>query len=921
MLVKQTSPLTLCLTILLLVTLASLGQSSVKGHLEDALTHRPLSLATLSIFKKADTTLLIYRLSDPSGNFRIPAIPPHTSCYLVVSHVGYEVIRKDIEAGDNNTLDLGTLSLHTSTQTLDEALVTAERPPVRIYHDTIEFNAASFRTLPDALVEDLLRKLPGVDVDRAGNIMVNGRVVNRILVDGKYFFGDDPKMASRNLPANSIDKVQVMDDKEQIDRSTDGDMTRIGKVINLTLKRSIKKGWFGKTYAGGGTDDRYQIGGIANIYRDTLQLSLLGFSNNINAGGFTVQDIGGLGGFNRSGINSIAINKKIGTEGFAVNGINFGGGEAGVNRSTGAGFNLNHTPNKKWNLYAQYFFGYNRNDLHTTGENRQSINDTLVTTQTNTRSDKDLFSHVANIGLNYHPDPLTDLVVRATGNYSQAATNAGSEIGTQNSKLGKLNTGNGNLLTHQYTGLYSHEIRLTKKFSRKPGRVLNLVQTVQYQDNLNRNTTLSNNIYYYPDADTTLFDLFRRQETPNLSAQIAASLAEPLTQHWTLRVNANYQYLRDRYDLLQAQLSNGYRRIQNIFFGNALLAYNYKKFTVTGGLAFTTRQIVNTFTKTNLPINFNLVDVLPSLAVNWKAWNLQYNETVTVPDINLLSPVPDSTNPFYIIRGNPNLQPGRRRALTFSYFSFDQKSGLRANLSLRGSLADRDVIFARTVTSDGVQSVVPVNTNDSRQLSLSASIGKDFRNRHFIFSLRVSPYANSTSQQLLVNGNSSTATTREGGPRISLGLNWNDKVEIDPDYSYIINETSYTDPVFTPVHVHTHQLQTDIIVRAPGKLIWETKLLYRYNSQVVAGLPQENTLLNVALGYPVLAHNRGQLKLNIYNLLDQNDFLNVSTSGNSIIRQQTNTLSRYLLLTFTYNIQNFSAENETRNNKQRLFLF
>jgi hypothetical protein len=167
------------------------------------------------------------------------------------------------------------------------------------------------------------------------------------MVDGKAFFGDDPKMATRNLPANVIEKVQVTEDKDEAARNSDGDLTNVGQVINLTLKKGVKKGWFGKLYAGAGTQDRYEAGGIANVYRDTMQLSVIGFSNNINRSGFSFKEIQDIGGFNRSGFNSVMISSRGGQSGFAINGISFGGLDQGIARTTGGGFNLNHAPNKK----------------------------------------------------------------------------------------------------------------------------------------------------------------------------------------------------------------------------------------------------------------------------------------------------------------------------------------------------------------------------------------------------------------------------------------------------------------------------------------------------------------------------------------------------------------------------------------------
>lgn len=932
-------PLFLFLGILTIAKPSSLlAQGSVRGHLIDSTTRQPLTLATLTIFKKSDTTLVGFRLSDPSGNFRVSGLPLNIPCYLVVSFIGYEVLRKDLEVRDNTTLDLGNLSLKTTTSTLDEALVTAERPPIRVYKDTIEFNAASFRTLPDALVEDLLRKLPGVDVDRNGNIMVNGKAVNRILVDGKRFFGDDPKMATRNLPANSIEKVQVVDDQEQIDRSTDGDRSKIGKLINLTLKKSIKKGWFGKTYAGGnagGSDNRYQAGGIANIYRDTLQLSLLAFSNNVNVGGFTVQDVMSMGGFSRSRINSMNISKANGSAGFAVNGISFGGGQEGDNRSTGAGFNLNHSPNKNFSLYLQYFFGYNDNLLQTLNQNRQFINDSILTALTVSNTEKTLFSHVGNFGVNYHPNDNTLITFSASGNYSSSHSDAASRLNTQSNKEGTLSTSNGNLATGQYIGGYTHTLEITQKYKSRPGKTLNFTQTVQYQGKLSNYTTFSNNTYNYPFPDTLLFDQLRRQSTPDLTATATLGFVDPFSKTWTLRLNANYQYqlshyntgiydsdpVTGHYDLFRANLSNGYHRLQNISFASALLAYTYKELTITAGAALSAQQIGNTFNKATAPVNFSLLNLLPSLDLTWMKYSVQYNEAVTAPEIAFLSPVPDSTNPFYIIHGDPSLAASRTRTLTISYFSFNPKNNLRGSFFLSGNIIDHDVVMARTVDNNGVQSVSPVNVDGTQQISASASISKDFRNRHFTFRFRLNPSANLRRQKLLVNGNTANSTALNAAPGLSFGFNWNDKVELNPDYAYILSSANYNNPTFTNVHVQTHQIQADLIVRAPGKWILETNLLYRHNSEVAAGGSKENLLLNAAVAYPVLAHNKGQLKFNVYNLSDNNNNFTSFSSGNSITSQRTNLLGRYLMLTFTYNLQRFRQDNNDKPGKQRLFQF
>ncbi|GAJ01238.1 unnamed protein product, partial [marine sediment metagenome] len=225
-----------------MLTTNAFSQGTLKGKLVDSTGKNPLGLATVTVFKAADTALITYRLSNPEGEFKVSGLPLNIDCRVVISYSGFDAYRKEFKVTSEDVLDLGTITMYPTSKSLDEIIIVSERPPVSVRKDTIEFNASSFKTLPTALVEDLLRKLPGVQVDAEGNITANGKRVNRIMVDGKAFFGDDPKMATRNLPANLIDKVQVTDDKDEIARNSDGDLTNVGQVINLTFKKGVKKG-------------------------------------------------------------------------------------------------------------------------------------------------------------------------------------------------------------------------------------------------------------------------------------------------------------------------------------------------------------------------------------------------------------------------------------------------------------------------------------------------------------------------------------------------------------------------------------------------------------------------------------------------------------------------------------------------------
>ena len=910
------------------------SQGTIKGKLVDTTGKNALALATVTVFKANDTVLITYRLSNGEGEFKVPGLPLHIDCRVVISFSGYDAFRKEFKLTTEEILDLGTITMNTSSKTLDEIIVTAERPPVSVRKDTIEFNASSFKTLPTSLVEDLLKKLPGVQVDAEGNITANGKRVNRIMVDGKSFFGDDPKMATRNLPANVIDKVQVTEDKDEIARNSDGDLTNVGQVINLTLKKGVKKGWFGKLYGGAGTQDRYEIGGIANIYRDTMQLSLLGFSNNINRSGFSFKEIQDIGGFSRSGSNSIMMTSRGGQQGFAINGISFGGIDAGIARTTGGGFNLNHAPNKNKSFFLQYFFGNTHNDVEQTNNVQQFIKDTTVNTRTVTVNDRNAFTHNVGAGMSIKPDTLTDIMARANYSYATNADDIAANLGVVNNKTGPLSTGIGSQLNKTFNNNYNHNLSLTRRFKAKKGRTLNINHNLNLTKNLQRYITESENEYYYPFPSDRDFNQLRRQDVPTLSVNTNFNFSEPLAKQLTLRFNNQYNYLADqqdvavfnkdgnsKYDVLDLSQARGFERDQHRVNSYLGLSYKIKQVTFSAGINGLWQTIHNNFKNVNLPINTTLFNILPSFSFNWKQLSMQINQTVNAPGISNLNPVPDSTNPFFIRYGNPFLKPAKRTSFYVNNFIFLQNSGTSFNVYANGNFTDNDVIISKTIGANGVQTTRPVNANGSVNFYAGIGFGKEYKNKQkFIFSFRFSPYINFDKRKLIVNNQVSTVSSFGFGPNLNVSLNWNDIVEFKPTYSPGISRTSYSDPSYSNLKVITHYLENELIIRWPKKLVWETNVGYRYNSQVAPGLPKDNLLWNAAVTLLMFKGDVGFLKFTVFDLLNRNNGFFRYANSNQITDQQTNVLQRYGALTFTYNIRNMGAPKKI-GGKEQLFRF
>lgn len=910
------------------------GQGAIKGLIVDSISKKPLSFATISLLRLPDTSLITYRMSDQNGEFKVPNVPANLNGYIVISYTGYDVYRKIWAFSNGYQLMLDTVKLKPNTKSLDEILIVAERPPVRVFNDTIEFNASSFSTLPTALVEDLLRKFPGVQVDSEGNITVNGKPVNRILVDGKLFFGGDPKMATRNLPANIIGRVQVIDDQQQKDRSVNGDFSQIGKVINLALKKGVNKGWFGRLYGGVGTNERYEGGGIANIYRDTLQLSLLGYTNNVNRAGFTLQDVSTLGGFERSGINSLNIQNRNGSQGFSINGINFGGLDEGLARSSGAGFNLNHAPSKRFTLYTQYFYGNNRNNILNGAETQQNLQDTFFLTNTNAQSIRNVFTHVLNTGTDYNPSQFFSLTFRASGNYQEDRSNGNSIISTSTNKSGLISNGAGDLNTRFHTGGISYNIHITRKSRKKEGRIINFDHRFDVHNDLRKTITETVNQYWIPSQNSIIFNQLRSQNTPYRTATAQINVAEPLSKWWIFRFSNNYDYLFDKQDVglfskdtltdeynIRSNLSSGLlQREQHRNNSNFSLSYMAGSLNINGGFSLFLQHTTNIFTQQSQRNQFNLTSVLPNFFISWKNLSAGYSESVTIPELQVLNPIPDSTNPFYIFYGNPNLNTSRDRSANINFFRYDSKRNIITSFFLRGTSKSGDVILARNVSVNGVQSIYPINANGTIQFSAGTTIGKEIKQNNSAFSFGITPYINFNKSKIIVNDKTAFATTSEWGPSIYIRWNYKDIVEFNTKYNIVTSNTSYSNALFNDIKVVTHNTQATLLMHITKKITAQTNLLYRYNSQTSSGLFHNSILWNAAIAMPVTRSERGQLKLSVYDILNSNNSFSRYTKGNTIVDTYVNVLTRYGLLSFIYNLQTVGSNRRPKERKS-LFLF
>jgi hypothetical protein len=919
----------------LLVGSAIFGQNNhsvLTGKLVDSAAKQPLALATITVFQAKDTNLVTYRMSNNEGIFKITGLPADIPLRVIISFSGFGVYRKEFQLKAGEQKDLGIIGMIPSSKDMEEVLVFAERPPVIIRQDTIEFNASAFKTLPTALVEDLLKKLPGVQVDASGNITVDGRKVNRLMVDGKDFFGTDPRMATRNLPANIIDKVQVTEDKDEAELNPDKLPAELGQVINLKLKKSIKKGWFGKAYAGGGSDERYETGSILNLFRDTLQLSLLGFSNNIDRAGFGLNDIRSLGGFDRSGLDDYVINAR----GLSVNGISFGGQGEGINTSTGAGFNLNNVFKNGVSLNTQYFYGQSRNDITERANRQQFFGDTVLSTLTDREEVQRTYNHRIGFGLKGKPGANSRFEFKPSLIISDQQSESSRSVDNIHSVKGLLNKGSNDSWVKGNTFSYDHSLVFFKTFPAKKGRSFNLSNQVSYSKGDNDQTTIALTRFYISGVpyDSTI-DQLRDRSIDDLTTSLTANWNEPLNKKFTLRFNYSGTIGRSednlttfnknnngKYEDINPGLSNALERIswRNNF--SPSLGYTNKSFTVVVSFNLVSIGADNRLGKDIAPFKQQYSYIFPGVNIRWKQLLISYSQGANLPSLRDLQPVVDNTNPLYVNKGNPDLLPTTVHNIRLNWVKRMPEKSTFFRTGLIVNFRENFVVRARSIRPDGVQETIPVNVNGVFNISPTAALEKQQKfNKDFRLTYSVVIDGGYNRNYVIINGNKGEIGTLNFIPSVNSSFNWKDKIELTMSYSRSdrFGKLRNKAGAIQDLNTNTASFSSELVIRWPKNFVVETQLDQRYNRQAAPGIQKTVTLWNAAVNYLFLQDGRGQLKCTVYDLLRSNNNVTRVVNENYIQDRQLSMLTRYFLLTFTYNIRDFKTGKV--GGRQKFFFF
>lgn len=905
------------------------GTATIKGQLLDTTNKQSMKDASVSILDVKDSTVESFSLAKADGSFEIKGFSFGT--YIIqISFNSYEPLFKTVTFSKANPIvDLGNVYLKLAPNDLGG--VTVKSSPVQVKGDTTEFNAGSFKTKPNATAEDLLKKLPGVEVQKDGTVKAQGTNVTRVLVDGKRFFGDDPKTATRNLPADVIDKVQVYDAQSDQSAFSGFDDGNREKTINIITKKDRRKGYFGKVSVGAGDNDRFASSISMNRFNGNQQISLIGQGNNINQQNFSIQDILGAmgGGGNRGGGGGGNIGNFI------------GGSQSGIARTWAGGLNYNDVWGKKTSVSGSYFY----NNMNTNNDNanfRETFTkDSSNFSNTVTQSNNININHRFNFEIEHKFDSSNSLQIRPSfSNQHNESSSETSTITTRGKLIGLSDVKQLNNRTSEGYN-FSTNILLRHRF-KKRGRTisLNLTPGITTNDANGYNLSYNNRLIGSNYIKDTI-DRISNTDRDGKSFNSTFSYTEPLNKKSQLEFTYSYNYsinnsdqktLQYRnstkaYDSLVVNLSNNFENtnISNRF-GASYRNQVTKELSYTLGIAVQRAELTsNNKTKvTNLTNSFT--NYFPTVQIQFSKARtnnirFRYNGRTNAPSISQLQDAPDASNILNIRNGNAALEQEFSHNFSLNLTKFDVITFKNFIVGINGSFTQNKIgnsVFQNNDTATivfegqqlipGAQYTKPININGAMNVNGFINFGfptkKPKANVNFSTNVAYSRDVNIYNN--IKNFTNNYAFTE----RISYNMNIKEQFDLNFSSSSTYTLARYTQSTSQNGDYFTQVFSVEPTYTSKGGWIFGNDFdLTMYRGQS-AGYNQTIPLWNASIAKQIFKKKDGELKLSVYDLLNQNKSISRTVEQNYIQDTRTQVLTRYIMLTFTYNLRKFAGKGQ-----------
>lgn len=896
---------------------------SIKGKVIDEQTKLPLESATIYLTSKKDSTVIAYSISEKNGNFILKAPKSTNPLQLKASFIGYATKSQELSQLIADT-EIGLLSLTESGTTLGEVVVKGEAPPVRIKNDTLEFDAASFKVGADANVEKLLRQLPGVEISPEGKITVNGKEVNQILVNGKPFFGKDGKIATQNLPAEIIEKIQVVDTKTKAEELSGETASGEEKTINLTIQEDKNKGFFGKIMGGYGSDERYESSLLLNWFKGDQKISVLASANNINSVGFSMNEIfDNMGG----GRNVSVYSNDDGS--FGINGMNFGGSN-GLTTSNLIGVNYADKWFKKVEVNNNYFFT-NTESENVTRSSRTNLLPT-ETTFTESVSNSNRLGNSHNLSMNFEVkfDSLTSIYIEP----KLVRSINKDRFSSQQETLNQADVLSNESINDTYSDVDNTSFENYMLYYQQSKKKKNRGWSVSLQNEHRKSATFStvnSSTFYYQTAepdDIRNQNLYRDNNFNKIASEIR--FGEPITDSLKLSVTTEIDYYasKDKDATFDFNATSGSYSDFNGFLSNEINS-SVVKIHPTAGLNWNKKNLRTRFNigpefvtfknesdylgvRTNLDKNY----VFPRATANLyytisksKSVYANYNFRMELPLANQILPVINLSNPLNTIVGNGDLNPTQQHNMYMNFNNYDWQS--RSGFFFySGMNLYKDQIVSSTVFDESFRAQTTYENVDKGFNSyLGASWSKTFKKEKRSLRLSLGIDGGYNLNQGLTNAELYEAKGWRMEPRMSLNWSIEELITIAPSYSYSFNSTDFTNYVIENANNFVHRFKMEFTSYWPKKVVFGNDFGYTYNSNIADGFQKDFYLWNTSLGYNFYK-DRLLAKVKVYDVLNQNVGVRRTITPTAITDTENIVLQQYVMFSLTYKLDKFGGKKD-----------
>ena len=906
-----------CLLMLLMILFSPMAfaqQSGVNvtGSVVEQGSDTPIEQATVRLLNVKDSAMVRGVVSARNGSFTLKNVKKG-SYLLHITFIGYDPLYQPLQiTGKKNPVNVGKLELSDGAIELGEAVVIGKAPEVTVRNDTVEYNADSYKVTEGSVLEDLLKKMPGVEVDSEGKITVNGKEVKKVMVDGKEFFSDDPKVASKNLPAKMIDKLQVLDKKSDMAQMTGFDDGEEETVINLTVKPGMKQGWFGNAYGGYGSKDRYEGNAMVNRFVNNDQITFMGGANNTNNMGFSdlastmFSGMGG-GGGRRGG---------------------FGAG-SGITSSGNAGLNFSKEfKPDKLTLGGNTRYSHSDNDARSKSD-RQNIlpgdSSSYDNSEAMSRTKSDNFG--VDFRLEWKPDTMTQLIFRPSFSFSHSMNDNFSDATTLDNERDTVNTNK----SSNYSESNGYNLNASIDFSRKlnnKGRVFSATlsggNSDSYSDGMNRS-----DIVYFNQTDAlknSIIDQRSRYDNKGFNYRAYVSWVEPIGHNnfiqATYSISQRKQealknvYNQDAdgiYNVLDSAYSQSYRN--NFISQRASLSFKSQraKFNYTIGLNLdpsysSSENFVGDTTLSK--ITRKVVNLSPMAQFNYmfdKRTNLRimYNGRTSQPSMTQLQPVADISDPTNITIGNPDLNPRYTNNVFIRFQQFTPEKQRAFMIMANGSYIINDIVSYTSYNQEtGVKTTTYKNVNGNYSGNVRMMLNTPLKNKKFsINSMTMASFANSNGYiNEEKNTNRNLILSERGGidfrsSYLDLGVNGNIRYNATSNSLQKENNQNtfnYGAGGYTTIYLPLNfKIESDVN--------WST------NSGYGDGFKQNEVLWHASASKSFLKNNQGTLRFKIYDILQQRSNISRSITASYIQDSEYNTLGSYFMVHFIYRFSIFKG--------------